>query len=416
MLKNLLLFISCVVFMSSCSNNDSDSNQTGSVDTVSIVAVGGSFSNPLGLIYLVKNDAELTSATAKDANATQITTNQDSIVKSFNNKIYVLGRDSNSAVIVLDNSGANKNPITNYSLSELDPDGNFDIDGAFNGTNPYDIAFKTESEAYVAFYNSNFILKINPLTGKRLAKIDVGFMKTIASATPSDANAPNIVSVKLVNNNLYILAQRLNASFQPLEPIITIYDILVEEFIDTNASTLDIDGIILAGKNPSEMIYISSTNKLLVAQGGSLTYSSDFSTIESTEIGSTGIEEVDVLTNSTNGIIVAGTLFGGTSGGFGVTKILHDSKTNKFFAAYASFDFSANIKEVNVTAKTVDATPLLSTNSFGFGDTTIDNNSYLYQINRSSATPSIDVYNLTNKELIKSIPTELPLQSIVTVQ
>lgn len=416
MIKTFMLLTSFIVFLTSCSNNDSDSNQTVTVDTVSVVAVGGSFSNPLGLIYFLKNDAELSTATAKDANATQITTNQDSIVKSFNNKIYVFGRDSNSAVIVLDNTGANKNPISNYSLSELDSDGTIDIDGGFNGTNPYDVAFKTESEAYVAFYNSNFILKINPLTGKRLAKIDVSFMKTIASATPSDANAPNIVSVKLVNNNLYILAQRLDASFQPLEPIITVYDTIAEEFIDTNSNTPDIDGIILAGKNPSEMIYIASTNKLFVAQGGSLTYSSDFSTIESTEVGSTGIEEVDVLTNSTNGIILAGTLFGGTSGGFGVTKILHDSKTNKFFAAYASFDFSANIKEVNVTAKTVEATPLLTINSFGFGDTTIDDNSYLYQINRSSATPSIDVYNLTNKELIKSIQTELPLQSIVTVQ
>jgi hypothetical protein len=416
MFRRFLLLVSLFAIVTSCSSSNSNSNQSTTVDTVSVVAVGGSFSNPLGLIYLVKDDEELTSTTAKAANATQITTNQDSIVKAYSNKIYVLGRDSNSAVIVLDNSGANKDPIANYSLSELDSDGDIDIDGGFNGTNPYDIAFKSESEAYVGFYNSNFLLKINPLTGKRLAKIEVSFMKTITGATESDATVPNIVAVKLINNKLYILAQRLNAAFQPLEPIITIYDISTEEFVDTNTATPEIDGIILAGKNPSEMIYVEKENKLFVAHGGALTYSSDFSAIESTEIGSTGVEEINITTNITNGIIIAGTQFGGTTGGFGVSKILYDSKANKLYAAYSAFDFSANIKEINVTTKTVEATSLLTSNSFGFGDTSIDNNSYLYQINRSSSAPSIDVYNLTTKVLIKSIPTDLPLQSICTVQ
>jgi len=416
MVKKFLLFLSLVAILSSCSNSDSKTNTTPETNNISIVAVGGSFSNPLGLIYLIEGNTEMTTTTAKDTATNQITISQDSIVRSFKNKIYVLSRDSNSAVIVLDNSGANKDPLANYSLSELDSNGSIDIDGGFNGTNPYDMAFKSESEAYVAFYNSNYILKINPLTGKRLEKIDVGFVKTISGATPSDASAPNIVAVTLISNKLYILAQRLNAGYQPLESVITIYDTVNEKFIDTNETTTEIDGIQLAGKNPSEMIYNSNLKKIFIAQGGSVTYTSDFSAIESTEVGSTGIEEVDITTNSTNGIIIPGTAFGGTSGGFGVSKILFDSKANKYYATYSAFDYSVNIIEFSVSNKSVSTTAILPSNSFGFGDTTIDKNSYLYQINRSSSSPSIDVYNLNSTELIKSIATDLPLQSIAIVE
>lgn len=415
MFKNFVTLCLILIFISSCSNDKSTTTATNS-ENVSVVGVGGNFSNPLGLIYYIKNDATFSTATAKDSAGSQLTTNQDSIVKSFNNKIYVFSRDSNSAVLVLDNSGENKDPIANYSLSELDPDGDIDIDGGFNGTNPYDIVFESESVAYVGFYNSNFILKINPLTGKRLAAIDVSIVKTLPGATASDATVPNIVDLELINGNLYILAQRLNASFEPLEPTIVIFNTSISEFIDTNTMTTEIDGIILSGKNPSEMIYHSDSGKIYVAHSGAVTYSSDFSEIESTETGSTGIEEVVVASNSTNGIIISGTAFGGTTGGFGVSKLLYDSSNGKMFAVYNAFDFSANIKQINISLASVDATSILAENATAFGDTTIGPDGYIYQINRSEASPSINIYNPETKVLVKSIATELPLQSITFVK
>lgn len=414
MYKKFLLAAIFTSVLIGCSSESTES--TNSNGTISVVSAGGAFSNPLGLIYLTQNDAEYTTSIAKNAAGSQITTNQDSIVRTYNDKIYVFGRDSNSAVLVLDNSGDNKDPIANYSLAELDPDGDFDIDGGFNGTNPYEIAFESESIAYVAFYNSNYILKINPLTGNRLNSINVSFVKTIAGATASDANSPNIVDVELISGKLYILAQRFNAAFEPLESAIVIYDTQTEEFVDTNTDTEEIDGIILSGKNPSEMIYMSSSNKLLVAHRGAITYTEDFSAIESTEIGSTGIEEVLVESNSTNGIIIPGTAFGGSNGGFGVGKLLYNSASGKIFAAYDAFDFSSNIKEINLTSLTVASSSILSSNATAFGDSTIDGDGFIYLINRSSTSPSIDVYNSNTKTLIKSIATELPMQSIAIVK
>lgn len=414
MLKKLLITTLVATILIGCSSDSTDS--TNSNGAISVVSVGGAFSNPLGLIYLTQNDSEYTTNIAKNAAGSQITTNQDSIVRTYNGKIYIFGRDSNSAVLVLDNSGENKDPIANYSLAELDPDGDFDIDGGFNGTNPYEIAFASESVAYVGFYNSNYILKINPLTGNRLNAIDVSFVKTIAGATASDANSPNVVDVELINGKLYILAQRFNAAYEPLESAIVIYDTESEEFVDTNTDTEEVDGIILAGKNPSEMIYLSNSNKLIIAHRGAITYPEDFSVIESTEIGSTGVEEVLVSTNISNGIIIPGTEFGGTTGGFGVGKLLYNASSGKIFAAYDAFDFSSNIKEVNLTSATVESTPILSENATAFGDSTIDGDGFIYLINRSSTNPSIDVYNSSTKTLVKSIATELPMQSIAIVK
>jgi hypothetical protein len=413
MLKKFLVFVCFLGLVVGC-GDDSSNPPSATNKQVSVVAVGGDFSNPLGLIYL-KNEFDGTTNVAKNTAGTQITTYQDSIVKSYNSKIYVMGRDSNSAVLVLDNSGTNKDPIANYSLAKLDSSGTIDIDGGSNGTNPYDIVFKSESEAYVCFYNSNYLLKINPLTGKRIAKIDVSFMKTITGATASDATAPNIVDLELIDDKLYILAQRLNASFAPLESVMAIYNISTSDFIDTNTSTTSIDGIILKGKNPSEMIYLKSSNRIYVSQRGAITYAPDFSVIDSTEIDSTGIEEVDIATNKSNGIIIPGTAFGGTVGGFGISKLLYNKTKDKVFAAYDAFDFSSNIKEVNLTAKTVSSTPVLLINATAFGDSTIASDGYIYLINRSSVSPSIDVYNTDTNSLVKSIATELPMQSISVV-
>lgn len=415
MLKKILLMGLLIGFVSACSSS-SNSSSTSNADTVKVVAVGGSFSNPLGLIYNIKGDSTLTTEKAKDAAGSQITTNQDSIVRSYKDKIYVFSRDSNSAVLVLDNSGENKDPIANYSLSIEDPDGEIDIDGGSNGPNPYDIAFSSESEAYICFYNSNYILKLNPLTGERLAAIDVSFMKTITGVTASDASAPNIVDVELINGKLYILAQRLNAFFSPLESVMAIYNISTSTFVDTNTDTEEIDGIILSGKNPSDMLYLSSSGKIYIAHGGAINYASDFLTIESTDAGSTGIEEVVVSTNTTNGIIIPGTAFSETTDGFSVSKLLYDDSNKKMYAVFGAFDFTSNIKEVNVSNASVVSSPLLTANSAAFGDTTIDSNGYIYQINRSSSAPSIDVYNPETKALIKSITTELPMQSITVVK
>ncbi len=391
-------------------DDNNDDTNTGA-KTSFVMAVGGNFSDPTGLIYSLNTGSPLTLDKVA-FNGSAVDTYQDSIVRSYNKKYYVFGRDSNSAVLVFDSEKMSDGPIANYSLGEVDPNGDLDIDGSFNGTNPYEIAFQSESSAFVAFYNSNFVLEINPLTGERLQKIDISFGKTLAGITESDASAPNAVDVKLVANHLYILLQRLNSSYTALESAILVYDITQKAFLDTDLNTPEIDGIILNGKNPSKMKYLANEKSLLVAHGGNVTYAEDFSSIAETEAGTTGIEQVSVESNTTLGIVISGQDVSGTSDGFGVRSILGDT-TNGLYLVYQAFDFNLNIKSFNLAQKTVSATTILPENSPAFGDLAIAKDGYLYLTNRDYLQPSIQQIDLADGQVLNDFPTELPMQSLV---
>ncbi|PCJ51483.1 MAG: hypothetical protein COA79_26175 [Planctomycetota bacterium] len=401
------------LFILGCGSSDSNTTTVSSAKA-KVMAAGGDFAVSLGLIYGIDSDNKETIVT--DSSSNNITPYQDSIIKSYNNKFYIFDRDSNAAVIVLDGSTGDQTPIANYSLAETDPDGNFNIDGGFNGPNTYDIAFKSEAEAYVCFYNSTSILKINPLTGERKAKIDVSFINDMTTAGTSDASAPNIVDVELIGDYLYILAQRQDASFTALKPVMVIYDITKNSFVDLDTSTTDIDGIVLTGKNPNHMIYITSKKQLYISHSGLISYASDFSSIESTEAGTAGIEAVDTTLNSSLGMIVSGMTISGTSDSFSVKKIIATSNQSKAYIVFGAFDFSTNLKELTLTDNTVSPTSLLSNNSSAFGDVTIDDNGQVYQIERDTTSPSIQVIDSTDGSVLKSISTLLPLSSITVLK
>lgn len=398
-----------VIYLSSCSSSNNDTKVIEEKTSFAL-AVGGNFSDPTGLVYSLRADPAIT-LDKVSFNGSSVNTYQDSIVRAYSGKYFIFSRDSNSAVLVFDSKKMSDGPIANYSLAETDPNGELHIDGGFNGTNPYEIAFENESSAFVVFYNSNYILHINPLTGERLDKIDIGFGKTLPNIVASDANTPNAVSVIIVENRLFILLQRLNSSFVALTSAILIYDVSSKSFVDTNEATTEIDGIILSGKNPASMKYVASNKSLYIAHNGSIIYTEDFSAIIETEAGTAGIEQVSTETLTSSGIVISGQDISGTSEGFSVSNLIAD-QSGELYAVYQTFNFSANLKAFDYHNNTVATTSILQEDSFAFGDLAIGKDGYLYLINRDSSTPSIKQISLLDGQTLQNFTTELPMQSI----
>ncbi len=86
------------------------------------------------------------------------------------------------------------------------------------GTNPQDIAVVSSKVAYVSRLESKILLKLNPTTGETLKEIDLfesADSKTLESTDPD--GFPEMTWMKLLNNQLLILMQRLNSEegFKP---------------------------------------------------------------------------------------------------------------------------------------------------------------------------------------------------------
>lgn len=186
-----------------------------------------------------------TQQTFKDLNPGQV--QSDAVARLFKGRVYVLNRTRAESVQVLDPSlGFLTPPGATLALAQ--------------GSAPQDIAFLSETKAYVSLLTSPRLLVINPTTLARVGEIDLSPLRQ--AADPDGSPEPTAL---LLNNGLLYIALRHLDRTQTAQPAVARGTVAV---LDTTTDRL-IATVALRGSNPvSELVFSPTLNRILVSTAG----------------------------------------------------------------------------------------------------------------------------------------------------
>lgn len=170
----------------------------------------------------------------------------------FNNRVYVLNRFGFDNISVLETDDLST-AIRQFSTG--------------NGSNPQDMAFVSDSRAYVSLLGSNELLRVNPTAGvgnEIRSRIDLsGYLD------PNDADGlVEAGPVALVGRYLFVALQRLSDFVAVTDSLLAVIDTTDDSLVDVDPGTAGVQGIVLAGRNPVALEYVPDLGRLLVSATG----------------------------------------------------------------------------------------------------------------------------------------------------
>jgi len=131
-------------------------------------------------------------------------------------------------------------------------------------SNPHDIAFVSETKAYVARYGTTQVWIVNPSATSQeeffVGEIDL-------SAYDADGAAEMSQAV-IVGDQLFVLMQRLQSFSPTLDGYIAVIDTATDTEIATGQGADGLNGIQLPMRNGMQMFFNEATNDLVVASTG----------------------------------------------------------------------------------------------------------------------------------------------------
>lgn len=185
--------------------------------------------------YVVESDFSTGSfgtvnATTKAATCNVTSVHSDARVRWYDGRVYVINRFGADNIQVLD--GTTYGLVKQFSVG--------------NGSNPYDIAFRSSTKAYVTRYESTDLWIVDPTTGAHTG--------TVSLAGLADADGiPEMDRLEMVGPLLFVSLQRVNrnAGFQPTDTsLVAVVDTRVDALVDCDAVAAGVQGIRLPRVNP----------------------------------------------------------------------------------------------------------------------------------------------------------------------
>ncbi len=208
-----------------------------------------------------------------------LTIHSDAVVRTYRDKVYIINRLGQDNVLVLDQSDL-KTPLTQYSTG--------------NGSNPHDMTFVSEEKAYISRYGQTQLLIVNPVTGDLLGEVELSVF--------ADADGlPEVSQLALYGNHLFAACQRLDRDngWVPTDfSVIAVVDVLTDQVVDVDANTADVQGIVMANKNPAGAV-----------QRGNKWFLSVVNTFDDLTDG--GVEVIDLENLRSDGVVLGEGTFGG---------------------------------------------------------------------------------------------------------
>jgi hypothetical protein len=134
-----------------------------------------------------------------------------------------------------------------------------------NGTNPQDVAFVSDTKAFVSLYESASLAIVNPSTGAVTGAVSL--------AAFADADGlPEAARMARVGRRVFVALQRLdrNAGSQPNHPSwIAVVDADADTVVDADPATPGTQAIVLAARNPvTAFAFDPVAHRLLVGCAG----------------------------------------------------------------------------------------------------------------------------------------------------
>lgn len=225
--------------------------------------------------------------------ALAVTDSSDVVIKSFDNKLFVINRGIASTIQAID-------PKTFKIL------GNYSLEPQ---SNPHDLVL-ANGKAFISRYDSNLasnnkddIWVVQPLTGERLATINLKPFTTDDGDRLARAD-----QMILIGDLLYVLIEDLSIDFQATtNGKVAVIDTRTNQIVDMDPQTPGTQVIPLQGRNPTSIAYSAGLNRLFITDTG--LFGPGFSNDVTTPYG--GIEVVDLATNQSLGILIDDKNFGG---------------------------------------------------------------------------------------------------------
>lgn len=279
----------------------------------------------------------------------------------YNGRIYIINRGTPSNITVLDK----ENP--GVALNQF---------STGNNTNPYAMAFNSDTEAYVLLYASNDLLVVDPTatTDQIQSTIDLSGFNTSGD---SDGFVQAGAMIK-VNDFLFVALQRLNGWAVENEALLVVIDTTTNEIVDVDDSTTDVDAITLTGRNPQFLFYDETSGKILIAETGA------YSAIDG------GIEIVDPTTFEAEGFLIDESELGGDVGaivaangtGYVVVNTGTWADTENTIAAFTIADGTRGVD--------------LLVNPAFIPSLTVDDQGRLFVPDRASTAPGVRIYDTSD--------------------
>lgn len=315
----------------------------------------------------------------------------DNTAVYYNNKVYVINRFGFDNITVLNFSDLST-AVNQFSTG--------------NGSNPHDMAFVSDSHAYVSLYEENDILRVDPTVTNGNAIVDRIDLSGFAARYGDPDGIVEAGKMVIVNNYLFVCLQLLDRNnwFSPIagvNAVLAVIDTTTGQLVDVDTSDPDIDPIVLTGQNPQFMRYDSTLGRIVVSQTGNY------------GVNDGGIETVDPVTFTAEGFIVDENTLGGDLGDFVIVDGLKgyavvgflDAQWN-YFNKLVIFDVTTGINLGNLTGD-LPFIPSLA----------LDSSKQILVPDRSMTAPGIRIYDsLTDSEVTASpIDVGLPPNTVIVL-
>ncbi len=301
-------------------------------------------------------------------------------------KIYIINRLGFDNVTVLDTADLTT-ALNQFSTG--------------NGSNPQDIAVVSETKAYVSLYASNNLLIVDPT---QPGGGTPGIVDLSAFAAGDPDGIVEASPMAMAGGYLFVALQRLdrNNFFAPvagLPALLVVVDTTTDELVDTDPGTPAVDGIVLTGQNPQFMTYDETLGKLIVSETGD--YGADDG----------GIETVDPVTFTAEGIVVGEADLGGDMGDVAIAGAAAGYAVVSYMDA--SFNFFNSVVAFDPVSGTVTG-DLVQDLSF-VPSIALDDTGRLFVPDRNVTSPGVRVFDTATNTEITTAPLDVGLPPNVLV-
>ena len=296
----------------------------------------------------------------------------DAVARYFDGLIYVINRFGADNIQILD-------PANGFATVRQ-----FSVE---NGSDPHDIAVVSTTKAYVTRYNKTDLWIVDPSTGKQTGSVNL-------SAFADGDGIPEMDHLLLTGDRLFVSVQRIdrNTNWNPVGlSYLAVVDVTADTLVDVDPGTAGTQAIALAATNPfSDLQMNTSTGNLYVACVG------DWGTADS------GVEAVNPMTLSSEGIVLAGTTVGGD-----ITDIeLVSAETG--YVIITDANFHSLLVRFNPSTGAVTET-VYAPGDFVLKDIARAPTGELFLVDRSVTNPGIRLYDVETGAEITSTPIDVGL-------
>ena len=240
-----------------------------------------------------------------------------STVKAYGRYYYRLEQYQADNVTKVDIAAPNT-PIWQYTTQDF---------GETESSNPSDMVFVSSTKAYLLRYGAKKAWIVNPSATSQAA-FKIGELDLSAYVTD---DVPKMQCGVIANGKLFIVVERLNASFCPgYTPYMAVFDTTTDTEIDTGLGSGGMKGIPLMINNPATIQYLPQNNQIYVQGVGSYPGYCD------PEYDYTGgIQRIDPVTYASSMVLDDGDA---TTHPYGViSAMLMVSPTKGYFVGYAGW-------------------------------------------------------------------------------